>query len=61
MKLDTIKINKKLKRLRKNQQWLSEKTGVSRQLISYWLTNRSLAGAERLAKALGVKPKSLIK
>ena len=61
MELNISKIKKELKRIGKNQTWLSAKISTSKQLVSYWLRTKSIAGAERIAKALDMEPKDLIR
>jgi len=61
IKIDTDKIKNELKRRNKTQYWLSEEIGASKQLVSYWLRTKSIAGAERIAKALDMEPKDLIR
>lgn len=61
MKLNVLKIKKELKRLGKTDSWLAEKANTSKQLVGYWLRTRSLAGVERIAKALDFNPRDLIK
>lgn len=61
MKLNVVKIKKELKRLGKTDSWLAEEINTSKQLVGYWLHTRSLAGTERIAKALNLDPRDLIK
>ena len=61
MELYVQKIKKELKRLKRNQSWLSKKMGISRQLLSYMITSKKITHAERIAKALDMEPKDLIK
>ena len=61
MELNTQKIKKELKRLKRNQSWLSKKMGISRQLLSYMITSKKITHAERIAKALDMEPKDLIR
>lgn len=61
MKLNTFKITKELKRLDRNLTWLAKETNTSKQLVAYWMKAKSLYGAERIGKALGIEPKDLIK
>lgn len=60
MKLNTLKINKELKRLGKSQKWLATKIKVSPQLLYYWLKKQNLRGADKIGKALNISPKDLI-
>ena len=60
MELYVQKIKKELKRLKRNQSWLSRKMGISRQLLSYMITSKKITHAERIAKALGMNPRDLI-
>ena len=60
MKLKIEKIAKELKRLNKTSYWLAQEIGTSRQLVSYWLNTGSLAGIERIAKALELNPRDLV-
>jgi len=61
MELHIQKIKKELKRLNRNQSWLSKKMGISRQLLSYMITSKKITHAERIAKALDMEPKDLIR
>ena len=61
MELNTDKIKKELKRLGKNQTWLADQAGMSRQLLSYVLINKALTGATPIGRALDIEPRDLIK
>lgn len=61
MKLNIIKIKARLKRLRRNQSWLADAMGISKQLLSHRLKSEKIVFAEDIAKAIGVRGKSLIK
>ena len=61
MELNIDKITKELKRLDKTPYWLANKIGTSKQLVGYWMRTKSLSGAEKIAKALGLDPRDLIK
>ena len=61
MELYVQKIKKELKRLNRNQSWLSRKMGISRQLLSYMITSKKITHAERIGKALDIDPKDLIR
>lgn len=61
MKLNIEKITKELKRLNKTSYWLAQEIGTSRQLVRYWINTGSLAGVERIAKALELNYRDLIK
>ena len=61
MKLNTDKIFKELDRLEQTQTWLAEKAGMSKQLLNYLLKQKSLAGAEKIGRALDIEPRDLIK
>ena len=61
MELNVDKITKELRRIDKTQYWLAEEINTSKQLVGYWLRTKSLAGAERIAKALNLNPRDLIK
>jgi len=61
MELNTYKIRKELKRLKKTQGWLADKMKISKQLLSYRLNSKRITHAEGIAKALGINPRDLIK
>ena len=61
MKLNTDKIKSELERIEKNQSWLAEQLGVSRQRVSSILKWASLKNAERIGEVLGINPRDLIK
>lgn len=61
MELNTDKIKKELKRINQNESWLAKKCKVSRQLVSYWLKTGSMAGIARIAKALDINERDLLK
>jgi len=61
MKMDTTKIKQELERLGKNQSWLANKMNVSRQLLFYMVKSKKITHAERIAKALNLDPRDLIK
>lgn len=60
MKLNVIKIKKELKRLGKTDSWLAKESSTSKQLVGYWLRTKSLAGVEKIARALEIEPRDLI-
>lgn len=61
MELNTDKILRELKRLEKTVYWLAQEIGTSRQLVTYWLQEKSLRGADKIAKVFDIDPKELIK
>ena len=61
MKLNTTKIRKMLSQAGRNQAWLANKMGISRQLMSYRLRSEHVNHVDLIAKAMGVKPKDLLK
>ena len=61
MELNIKKIKVELKRLKQNQSWLSREMKISRQLLSYMMQSKKITHAERIAKALGMNPRDLIK
>jgi len=61
MELNTKKIMAELKRLDKNQLWLANQCKQSRQLMSYWMRNKTIKAAEPIGKALDIEPRDLIK
>ena len=61
MELNTYKIRRELKRLKKTQGWLANKMKISKQLLSYRLNSRRITHAEGIAKALDLDPKDLIR
>jgi len=68
MKLNIEKIKDELKKLGHTQTWLAMKiihsdgkTGISRQLLSYMICSKKITHTERIAKALGLNPRDLIK
>lgn len=63
MRLDSIKIKLLMAELEINQTVLAEKVGVSRQNISLMLCRGtcSITNAGKLAKALGVNVREIVK
>ena len=61
LRLKTKKIRGEMKRLGYSERDLAKIIGTSQQLLNYWLREKSLAGVHRIAKALNVDPKDLIK
>ena len=61
MELNIEKIDTELKRIGKKRLWLADECGVDHQLVYYWLKNKSLRGAEPIAKVFKINPKDLIK
>ena len=63
LRLKTDKIRNEMQRLGLNERDLAKmiKPKTSQQLLNYWLRSGSLAGVHKIAKALGVEPKDLIK
>ena len=61
MELNTQKIKKELYRLKQNQTWRANKMKVSRQLLSYMILSKKITHAERIAKALNLDPRDLIR
>ena len=61
MKLNIDKIKNELNRIDKNQSWLAEQLGVSRQRVSAIFSMASLRNAERIGKVLEIEPRDLIK
>lgn len=61
MELNIEKIKAELARMERNQTWLSRKMDVSKQLLSYMLLSKKITHAERIAKALNLNPRDLIK
>ncbi len=61
MELNVEKIKVELKRIGKNQSWLAKEMGVARQYLSYIFKHKPITQAERIAKALNLDPKDLIK
>lgn len=63
MRLDSIKIKLLMAELEINQTVLAEKAGVSRQNISLMLCRGtcSITNAGKLAKALGVSVREIVK
>lgn len=63
MKIDSIKIKLRMAELEMNQIMLAEKCGISRQNISTMLARGtcSIAKVGKLAKALGVDIREIIK
>jgi len=60
MKLNIHKIKDELVRTGRNQTWLAEQLGVTRQRISAILKAASLKNAERIGRALSLNPRDLI-
>jgi len=61
MELNITKIKQELERLGKNQSWLAAKMKCSRQLLFYMVKSKKITHAERIAKALNLDPRDLIK
>ncbi|MDO9463727.1 MAG: hypothetical protein Q7J67_00255 [bacterium] len=61
MELNTLKIKQELERLGENQAWLANKMKVSRQLLFYMIKSKKITHAEKIAKALNLDPRDLIK
>jgi ribosome-binding protein aMBF1 (putative translation factor) len=63
MKLDIDRIEKELKRRKWSKVRYAKEIGESRQLLNYYLHSelKNLMVLEKLARPLGIKPKSLIK
>jgi len=61
MKLNIDKIKSELTRIGKNQSWLANKLGVSRQRVSSIFRMASLKNAERIGKVLDIEPRDLIR
>lgn len=62
LKLKTNKVRNEMRRLGLSERALAEmiKPKTSKQLVNYWLKTGSLAGVDRIAKALDLEPKDLI-
>ena len=62
LRLKTDKVRNEMKRLGLSERALAElmKPKTSKQLVNYWLKIGSLAGVERIARALDLEPKDLI-
>ena len=52
LELYTEKIDEDLRRMGKTRYWLAKETGRDYQLVYYWLKNKSVAGAEDIARVL---------
>jgi hypothetical protein len=61
MELNTEKIETELKRIGKNKKWLAKKMGVYPSMITYIFHNKPITQAERIAKALNLNARDLIK
>jgi len=61
MELNTTKILKELKRLKKTKTWLAAQINASPQNLSYILREKPITQAERIAKVFGIEPKDLIR
>ena len=61
MELNTQKVENELKRIGKSHSWLAKKMGIARQYVSYIFKTKPITQAERIAKALNLDPKDLIK
>jgi hypothetical protein len=61
MELNIKKIDLELKRIDKTWFWLSKELKMSWQRVRYWRDEKSLRGAEPIAKIFGIDPKDLIK
>ena len=60
MKLNIEKIELELGRIDKSYYWLAKEMGRSIQAVMYWIHNKSLSGAEPIAKVFGIDPKDLV-
>ena len=61
LELNVEKIKAELARMERNQSWLARKMNISRQLLSYKIRSKKITHAERIAKALNLNPRDLIK
>jgi len=62
MKLNIEKINRELKRLGWNKPRLAKELGITRQGVYYYLLSKpTIWKVERLACALGLEPKDLLR
>lgn len=60
IKLNVAKVELALQILHKNQSWLAEQIGCSRQLLSYWMKKKAVNGIIPIAKAIGLEPIELL-
>jgi len=61
MELNTDKIMSELNMIGKNRAWLAGKIVVSRSTVHYWLKNKTIKAADRIAEALNMEARDLIK
>lgn len=61
MRLDVKKIRTELKRIKKNDSWLANKLGISRQLLSYRLKSEKVTHVYSFASILGMDAQNLVK
>jgi hypothetical protein len=59
--LDTYRLRVELAKINRSRQWLAEKIGYTRQYVYYLVKNKSIKHVEKMANALGLDPKDLIK
>ena len=59
-KINIDLIDKKLKKLKLNRSGFAAKIGISRALLSYYISNPTLKSIEIIADGLKIKPKDLI-
>jgi len=64
MKLNIFKLKNELGRINKKMPWLAGRVGVTRQAAYWWVRNPErvpMTTIGKIARALGVDPKDLIK
>ena len=59
--LDTRKLRIELAKIDHNYAWLAKEIGYTRQYITYLVKNKSIQHVDKIADALGLAPKDLIK
>jgi DNA-binding Xre family transcriptional regulator len=59
--LNTLKLRVELAKIEKNQTWLADQIGVSRQYVAQLIKNKRLSRVEDFARVLKIEVRDLIR
>jgi ribosome-binding protein aMBF1 (putative translation factor) len=61
LELKSDKVKMELDRLGWSERDLAKEIGTSQALVNYWIKQKSVSGAHRIAEALGIDKKDLVR